>query len=188
MSLLKKILMYIYLILNDYFEKIWCLFFNFFEIIHTVYYVNNCSNKINCNHTIKNITLNYYSGLFLDEYINGTFFVKSYSKNGLIYTSYTGNICEISNIKPLDLHSEYIKRKNIIITDDKNEPLNVNLDIIDTYYTSIKNKKLPITNMKCVTSLLDLKCENITIIQSMPFLRQNKNINEIEINEIYYNN
>lgn len=133
----------------------------------------------------KNITFNYYTGYNLDKYKNGTFYVKIFNKYGITNVAFNGNITEIKEIKIVDPHINRPKRKNIILQEN-NKPININLEILDNYRQNMITCAVPVTNLGKILKILDIDCTNITVVQSMPFLRQTISVDVVDIDFIYY--
>lgn len=178
---LQEIMMNIILTILYYLNIIWVYIFNKIGNIYIVYYIIDKNNEI----YKENISFNYYTGYNLDKYTSGVFHIKIYNKYGITNIAYDGNISEITKIQVTDPYVNRPKRKNIILQEN-NKPININLEILDNYRQNMMICRNPISNLKKILKILDINCTNITIIQSMPFLRQTINIDAIDIDLIYF--
>lgn len=173
-----------YLALHKKYEYIKKLIFKIIKNIIIVYYVTNTPSM---KTTKKNITLNYYSGLFLDKYKTGRYYVKKYHESGHDIFGFSGELAEIKQHKSTNVTDyETTKRKQLLITNSK-ETINQDLIVFDNYYCNIKQFKNPITEVNTILNLMNIKCDEITVIEKRPFKKKIYDIDEITIQDLYYN-
>lgn len=179
-STIRKIMINIVIMLLHYWNILWEYIFDKIGNIYLVYYITdkNTSHK-------KNISFNFYTGYNLNQYKNGTYYVKNINKYGTNHIIFKGDVAEINKIKNIELNIDTPRRKNIILQKD-NEPININLEILDNYKQNMIISINPVVNLGEILRILDIPCATITIIKHFPFSRQTIDVSNVNINDIYH--
>lgn len=163
-----NILIILFLKIFNLYSYFYYLFMSYVSPLYIIFDINNN----------KNITLKYYLNLYKKD--NGSYFIKKYDITGVNYYAFTGNLNEIT----YSLENIRINRKNIILY-NKNEPIQINLELLDNYYKNSKNFKNPIIKLDVILYLLNIKCTHISFIQYNPFIKEIHQVNELFINNLY---
>lgn len=154
------------------------MFLNKFGPIYLIYYLENSR--------MKNITLNYYSGIGLNKYNSGHYFCKVIDSNRTNHLIHSGEITDIT-IKTNNNEIEYPKRKNIMLLHN-NEPVQCDLDVLDNYVHNMRlhNKKHSLQT-KDIFNCLGLNCTEIQFTTLRPrFTKEIHPIDKISIDDLHY--
>lgn len=174
----RTLLIDFYLRIYQYYNLLWKIFFSCVNNVKLVYLIDN--NKP------KNISINYYSGLKMDGKQSGNFYLKIYNSYGTNHIAFDGDIESVSKVRIIESLENPPKRKNVILSNNDN-PLDINLEILDNYISNIKYfPNQSIVNLGSVLKILGFECTHVTIIETKPFNKTKVNVNDIDINYIYY--
>lgn len=177
----------IYFYLYECYAALQSLTYNLFGNIHTIYFFDGTD--------IINITVNYYTNIYMDQYQRGIYYVQTSNAihddnfifDGTIYdvtryiASYTNHTIEIIS------YQRTCNRKNIVLLDD-NKVLNVNFHTIDRYnnYMMHDNNFAKITDLKTIMwILLNTYCTHVLFIQTFPFKKNTYEIKDVTLDMIY---
>lgn len=167
----------IYLSFYKYYNLLWKIFFSWVGNLFFIYFVHN--------NEVKNITMNYYFKYNLDKFAEGIYYTKIYNSDGTNHVIFKGVVNDINAIKIEENDKNPPKRKNIILVND-DEPLNVNLEILDNYKTNMKYVKNSVTNLNEILKFIGINCTHVIIIDFIPFKKTTISINDIDINSLYH--
>ena len=174
----RSLLLSIYLNIYRYYDLLWKFIFSYIGNIFLIYYINDDD--------IKNITMNYYFGWNLKKFKSGTYYLKIFDANGTNHIAFIGNIELIHKIKITESFENPPKRKRVILLNENN-PININLEVLDNYKTNTKHlQSSSISNLKEITKILGLKCSHVTIIETRPFNKITMDVESVDINYLYY--
>ena len=174
--MLQSLFIRTYLCLHHYYECIWKFLFKWIGSILLIYYIEQ-------NQMI-NITTNYYFGWNLDKYRSGTYYVKIYNIHGTSHIAYQGDLAHIQNTR-VD-PEEVPKRKHVVLLNNE-QPLEINLEILDKYKANMKHFTNSVTNLGKITRLMGLQCSHISIIRLIPFNKETMHVDEVNIDYLYQN-
>lgn len=174
----KSLLIQVYLCIYYYYRLIRKLMLNYLGKIIFVYHIND--------HQLNNITLNYYMGYNLRKYNFGSFYVKMIGPSDTHHIVINGDLEHINSIKNIDVANNSPKRKKIILSNN-NVPLNINMEVLDKYkVVSDYVGDIGIKNLGLILYYMGIKCTDVTIMEMFPFTKKTFNVNEIEIDHLYY--
>ena len=165
-----------------WYDYIWKLIFTYINKIILIYHIGN-------DNIISNITLNYYFGYGLNKYKNGPYYLKLYNKYDTVYLACNGTITDITrNISVVSSHKQNNKpkRKKIILMNN-DMTINVDLKILDNYFSQITHYENLITDLKIICDTMGIKCTHINVINLNPFSKTLLDINQTDIRELYDN-
>jgi len=179
--MITRYIIWLFLKLYSYYEKIYQLIFNWINNITIIYHISESK--------IKNITLNYYTGINLIPYSKGTFYTKTYHKYGSDHIAFNGNLNNITklhrSISTNNLDNNP-KRKYIITLLNNDKPINFNLQILDNYMKNvIFYGNNAIINLNDIFKYLGVECTHLNLTNINPFFRKTINIDKINLNELY---
>ena len=174
--MLQQLIINIWLTIYYYYSLFWRIFFSYIGSFIFIYHIKEKK--------MRNITFNYYFKYGLDKFKNGTFYAKIYNAEGTSHIAFNG---EIDHIHKINIQPDITrpKRKKIILLNNEN-PLNVDLQILDSYKINMKHLgDSCITNLAEITKMLNLECTHVTIIEMFPFKKITMEIDNVDINYMY---
>lgn len=136
-----------------------------------IYYVYN-------NH-IKNITLNYYLNYNMSQYRTGSFYMRIYRSDGVKHVAFYGTIA-----LPAVTTSIVPTRKRFMLM-SADSPVQIDLQILDNYYTDSKQFSSPVKNLHQILQLIGINCTHVTIIQLNPFHKECLVTADVDIDYLY---
>lgn len=174
----KSFLIQVCLCVYYYYTLMRKIILNYVGNIIFVYHINE--------HQRNNITLNYYMGYNLRKYGFGAYYVKMIGPSDTHHIAINGDLEHIDTIKNMDVAGNFPKRKKIILSNNE-IPLSINMEILDKYKMVVDNVgEIGVKNLGLILFYLGIKCTDVTIIEMFPFTKKTFNVNEIEIDHLYY--
>ena len=172
-------LLSIYLFLYNIIIWIRRLFFSYISRIVTVSYV--------INDTARDITFQYYFNIGLKKYCKGTYYVKIYNADCTNNFIFDGTIESIQKIKLLGDNEQLSKigRKQVILSDQDNNPIPVDLIVLDRYKINMSQVDYPITNLHTILKLMGICCTYANIVNLRPPSKTTMLISDVDINDLY---
>lgn len=173
-NLLKNIFIKVYLIYHYAKQFIYKSIIRLFGPIDIVYHIDHC---------VKNITLNYYSGIGLRDLSHGHFIITRYDLHHKKYCGFTGDLSQINDIAlEENLHP---RSKKITLLRDS-QPIDSDITVLDNYTHNItKNNLNHEINLSSITKVLGINCTHIKLLTMNPFKQTTMSIDELSIHDIY---
>lgn len=172
-KLLFKIFMIIFPHAYKFYLTMWKIIFNLINCIKIVYYVDEQGEIMNVTHL-------YYLGIMRKT--QGVFFLKLYDINGCHYMGFRGNINLIDNIQPVNYDS--YSRKTILFSHGENS-VDFQMECLDNYYNNCKLFDDSVQELVLILKMFDVKCTHISFISLKPFSRNNVEINDVKLTDLY---
>jgi hypothetical protein len=172
-----SIFLYIYLKIYQFYCFLWKHIFKKIGTFTILYFIDQDN--------IKNITINYYLGFSLDKFKNGSFYAKIYNENDFNHIVYKGDILQLEKIKTINTPYKSFKRKKFLLTHN-DSPMHIDLNILDNYKKNMDYFDSSETNLGKILFIMGYKCNKIIIIQTNPIVKTIKNVDEVEIDNLYY--
>lgn len=176
-----------FFMLHNFYSFLWKKFFSQITKLLIIYF---CEDK-----SLKNITLNYYTGFNLSKYSTGTYFIKYFDVNGTNYTAFNGTLNDILKISQFNNPLTNLlanpknipQRKKILLKCGEN-PIQFNLQILDNYKLNMTLfGKNSIGNLSKIMTFLGIKCTGATIINIFPPSKKDLKIENTNISDLYIN-
>lgn len=158
----------------------------------TLVYVLGSDNKV------RNITLNYHTGIGLFPYRTATYYLHIITSKGSERVGIDGNLSDLPPIITLLKNTactsitdtrdiKLLRRKKVVLMDHA-KPIDFDLRILDNYYpNTLRDYGINIiTNLGLITKVLGLSCTHISISQSYITKGTISPIEDIDLSDIYY--
>lgn len=151
------------------------VFFYYIDSMTFVYYVKGNKNM--------NITWHYLFRYGVQNYKNGVFYVKSYNNDGYDHVMFQG---EINNVELIKKRITTIPKRRQINLLKNGVSVNYNLEIIDNYKKNIDKFDTGIKNLEEIFKILNVDCNEISIVEFKPFKKCIYKSQDIDIEHLYY--
>lgn len=153
-------------------------FYSIFGDVLQVYYVPDTEAT-----ATRNLTLHYYTDCGLAKYCNGGFFLKKHNSSGTDYIAFKGAPYLIGRFRQSNIHDRPNRLNTTLLYADN--PVQLDLKILDNYYKNCYLYDDPITNLGVVCKLLNIQCDQVRIVHMEPFRIELFDIDKVDIGKLY---